>query len=243
MLEQALSRYRDVLNVKLDALGLRLFIDDDFLRMDAFLEENTSADIPAGPNPTFSPKYNRMTPDRCFWMGLETGAGEIVSTIAAKKFDNIYDFGDRWANLRIHYDDDSKPTPPDQMIVDTRFPDGLEGTISITGRGWTRPDFRRLGLIRNLGVLSRSECLNRWLVDWQIGGTTANHLEHGREAKCFAYNAEENIDRHGYYWKPEGFSSTLRLHVLWIRPDEIIELLEDETKRLLASSTQLTAAE
>lgn len=242
MFRQIIADYHDLLTLKLQDLGLRLFIDDDFERMDALLAEHAAEDFPPGPNPTFSPAYNRMTPDRCFWVGIETESGELVSTVAAKKFDMMYDFAERWANLRIHYDDDSKPAPPDQMIVDTRFPDDLEGTISITGRGWTRKDHRRLGLIRDLAVVSRSECLQRWLIDWHIGGTTANHLEHGREVKCFAYDSEQNIDRLGYYWKPEGFATTLHMHVLWISPDEIVALVERETERLSGAAGQVSAA-
>jgi len=242
LIKQLISDYQVSLERKFQGLGLRLILDQDFERMDALLTDHAAADFPPGPNPMFSPKYNRMTPDRCFWLGLETESGEPVSTVAAKKFDMLYDLGSRWASLRMHYDDESKTLPADQMIVDTKFPDGLEGTISITGRGWTRSDYRRRGLIRDLVVMARAECLSRWLIDWHLGGTTAQHLEHGREVSCFAYEAKQNVDYLGYYWKPAGFETTMHFHLLWMGPEEIMALVQREILRLDAGGAKTSAA-
>jgi hypothetical protein len=231
MITQLVAEYRAYLEAKYEPMGIRITEDTDFERMDNLLIEQAGEDMPGGPNPMFSPKYNRMTSDRCFWIGLENESGELISTAAAKKFDFVDDIEGLWRTLRVVYDDDSKPVPPDEFIMDTKFPEGLEGTISITGRGWTRSDYRRRGLVRDLAVLSRAECLSRWLVDWHLGTTTAKHISGGRESSCFAYDPDEGVDYLGFYLKSVGEEKTMHLHLLWINPDQIVKLLSEEIER------------
>jgi hypothetical protein len=241
MLKLLMQDYRSALTQKFEALGLKLVTHDDFDRMDSLLIEQAASDMPGGPNPMFSPKFNRMTPDRCFWLALETENGKLACTVAAKKFDFVDDIESLWQSLRMVYDDDSKPAPADQLIIDTKFPPGLEGTISITGRGWTRSDYRRRGLVRDLVVLARAECLNRWLIDWHLGTTTANHVSGGREASCFAYDPDQNVDRLGFYLKPVGDEKTMHLHLLWMGPDEITRLVKQEITRIGMENGQAAA--
>ncbi|MBT4020741.1 MAG: hypothetical protein HOE62_22515 [Alphaproteobacteria bacterium] len=241
MFKQDLEDYKDVLARKFFANGLTLTVNDDFELMDGLLMEHAAEDFPGGPSPLFSPEFNCMTPDRSFWLGLETEDGQLVTTVAAKKFDFVENVEELWSSLRILYDDDSKPTPADQIIIDTRFPPGLEGTISTTGRGWTRSDYRRRGLVRDLVVLARAECLGRWLIDWHIGTTTAGHIEGGREVSCFAYDPKKNVDRLGIYLKSVGAEKTLHLHMLWMGPDEIAALVKTEVSRLNEEFGQVAA--
>ena len=232
MFNQVLTKYQALLAEKFAQHNLTLKSYSDFDDMDRLLIEQAGSDMPGGPNPMFSPRFNRMSADRSFWLALETPGGELACTVAAKKFNNVTDIEELWHSLRIVYDDDSKPAPADQFIMDTVFPEGLEGTMSITGRGWTRSDFRRRGLVRDLVVLSRAECLSRWLIDWHLGTTTANHISGGREASCFAYDPDTNVDRLGFYLKPIGEKVTMHLHLLWMSPDQIVNLVSEETARL-----------
>ena len=242
MFKQIFADYQLALEDKFSRNGLVLASYSDFDDMDRLLTEQAGTDMPGGPNPMFSPKYNCMTPDRSFWLALETSEGELACTVAAKKFDDVFNVEELWRSLRIVYDDESKPTPPDQFIMDTVFPDGLEGTMSITGRGWTRSDFRRRGLVRDLVVLARAECLSRWLIDWHLGTTTAGHIGGGREVSCFAYDPEKNVDRLGFYLKPVGEKTTMHLHLLWMSPDQIVDLVRNETTKL-TEAANIVAAE
>ena len=234
MFKRDMTTYRKALDRKFSSYGLVLKVNHDFDLMDRLLIEQAAADMPDGPTPMFSPKFNKMTADRSFWLGLEAEDGSLVCTVAAKKFDFVENVEDLWSSMRILYDDESKPAPADQLIMDTKFPPGLEGTISTTGRGWTRSDYRRQGLVRDLVVLARAECLYRWLVDWHIGTTTAGHIGGSREVSCFAYDPEKNVDRLGFYLKPVGCEKTLHLHLLWMGAEEIAVLVRQEINRLNA---------
>jgi len=234
--------YQEILDKKFSNMGLRLNVSNDFEEMDALLQKHSNPGMPSKPNPMFSPKYNRMTSDRSFWFGLVDNDNEVVCTMAAKKFDHVEDLGAMWRELRTFYDDETKPVPADRIIVDTKFPVELEGTLSITGRGWTHPNYRRRGLVRDLAVLARSECLSRWLVDWHLGTTTAKHISAGREVSCFGYDPVNNVDRLGFYIKHVGEEATVHLHLLWMGPDEISTLAKQEVKRLRAE-VNLVAAE
>jgi hypothetical protein len=64
----------------------------------------------------------------------------------------------------------------------------------------------------------------------------------GREVSCFAYDPERNVDPLGFYLKPVGEDVTMHLHLLWMSPEDIGQLVNQETERLRTELGGVVAA-
>ncbi|MBT5264057.1 MAG: hypothetical protein HOL85_04445 [Rhodospirillaceae bacterium] len=233
-----LERYIEALEIRFDSIGLTLRRRHDFFEMDALMQtERVSQDFPFI-NPMFSPNWNDLDPvdNRSFWLSLETQGGFSVATVAAKYWPQMSEVPKTLGDLRLHYDSPLIEPPADRIIVDTEVPEGLQGRVSITGRGWVDRDWRGHRFSRLIVVLARAICLNDWLVDWHLGTTAQAYIQQGYDKSHWAYN-EDGVDRFGFYWKPTGLvgntAKTQHQHLMWMPPAEIRELVTEETERVL----------
>lgn len=140
-----------------------LTIDTDMSAWADFLSE-----APANPlvNPTFDPRFSRLSPDNSFWLDIRFGS-QTVATSTARLFVTD-DYLSLKRSMKLWYD---KPTEELAIAEDVDMP-VLDGRIGHEGGLWVHPDHRKRGLSVILPHLNRALCFREWSIDWQTGATS-----------------------------------------------------------------------
>jgi hypothetical protein len=122
----------------------------------------------AGVNPTFDPRYNRLSPGNSFWLDVRAGS-HTVATSAARLFVTD-DFLELVSSTRLWYD---PPRPQDEPLALTPPFDmpTIHGQVGHEGGLWIHPEHRKRGMSVILPHLNRALCLREWGVHWQTGMT------------------------------------------------------------------------
>jgi len=206
---------------RIERLGLRVNIEHDF---DAFATETRRMDgYDEYVSPAFDPRYNDMSAERAFWLRVSEETGRLVACVAAKvfRFESAYD---HIADLSIWYDRDPSLPHADEtieMMADTTRHIG--GTVSMTGRMWTHPRWRKRGLSSYLPLMARTLLLSKYAVDFHFGLLSVELVKKQVWLTRYGFTRVEPCVR----VKPLGSARTLDLWTVWMSQAELIADVDD----------------
>ncbi len=133
-------------------------------------------------NPTFDPRYSKLTPDDSFWLDIRVGS-QTVAMMAARLFVTD-DYLEIKRSGRLWYD----PLRPGDVPLTLTVPPGTPticGNVGHEGGLWVHPVHRKRGLSVVLPHLIRALACRQWDLDWQTGATMRGVGESGLAQRAY----------------------------------------------------------
>lgn len=143
-------------------MGIRLRLRHDFKSLLALTRFETARGNWYRIADYFNPELNDLTPENSYWISGENGAGEIVTTVAARVYYWPGSSLAEEARLMFYAGRDTGQA----CAVTTPAAREVGGVVLCSGAMWVRPDYRRIGLSHLVPRISRAYAAARWPLDW-----------------------------------------------------------------------------
>jgi hypothetical protein len=163
----------------LDDRNYTLIIDVD---MAAWAEIMAGVMSEKSINPTFNPRFNRLSPNNSFWINIRSGSSTIA-TSAARLFITD-DYLELKRSMRLWRD---APSPRELAICVPNQTPHISGRVGHEGGLWVHPEHRKRGLSAVLPHLNRALCLREWEIEWQTGVTMRGIGESGLAERVYGF--------------------------------------------------------
>jgi hypothetical protein len=157
---------QDVVDFSLDWLRERRYATTIDVDMARWADAMGNAPSIALVNPTFDPRWNRLSPDNSFWIDIRLGS-HTIAMIAQRLF-VIDDYLELKRSLRLWYRVPPADRRPLRLTVPADLP-VISGNVGHEGGMWIHPDHRKRGLSTILPHLARALAFRQWQLDWQTG--------------------------------------------------------------------------
>lgn len=178
-------------------------------------------------NPTFDPRFNRLSPDNSFWLDIRAGS-TTIATSAARLF-LTEDYLALKRSTKLWYDPPRSGDQELDIVVPADMP-VIAGRVGHEGGLWVHPKHRMRGLSVILPHLNRALCYRQWQVDWQTGLTTRRIAESGIAELAYGFPHVVQCYEGNFLLtqRPD------RLFVVYMNREELLAGLElDTVARLL----------
>ena len=185
--------------------------------------------------PIFDPRYGGFTAETGFCILGRNDAGEIVATQAARRYDLLdRNFFDIVTSLRLLYPDPAEPFARGERW----YAEGdaataakkVSGTVTFSGAGWFRPDYRGRFPSAILPRISRALAYTRWNTDFTTSMMADGVVKGGFAQKCGYTNVAWHVR------SENAVVGDLRLAFVWMDSGQ---LLSDLRKISSGMSTEI----
>jgi hypothetical protein len=173
-------------------------------------------------NPSFNPRFSRLSPNNSFWLDIRAGS-QTIATSAARHFTT----GDLLQLVRSMklWRETPRPEDGDLTVASPPHMPLICGSVGHEGGLWVHPRHRKLGLSAILPRLTRALCLRQWGTDWLTGVARRGIGECGIAKWSYGYpHVELCFD--GYFPPTRGRE---RLYLCYMNRDELVAGLDPQT--------------
>ena len=208
------ARDRDVL----------LSISHDFDELLATNRRNRDSWMPL--IPTVSPEFTDMTRHQAFWLkGVGSRSGEVVLARAARCYDLPVgrSMHDLLIELGLFYDSPDQARAYEHVIDHCLASKAIGGRFAFSVAGWHHPSVRKLNLSAVAPRAVRAWAFNEWAPSL----FTSLVEDHASEKATRAYRMRNQ--EAGIQWVGGPLDEHLKLTLLWMRPEQLLETLTEFT--------------
>ncbi len=224
----------DFIMQRVAELGLTLVVEQDFARLNAFLDTRGSF-----VNPSFDPRRSKLG-WRDFWVELRNPTGHGIGC-SAERVIETEDFAELVSTGRIWYAEGFKAVGGPDRIELRALPRRLSGRISHSGSTWVDPKWRRQGLAMLLARLTRALSFRNYAIALNTGFVRHSLYVSPVPRESYGYTHVE-LCLDGYFPPQRGPET---LYLCWIDAKEFvasIRALPDHAKHPLSLVRAETAA-
>lgn len=207
----------EVLQQEIAALGLNLFVENDFRKLVNTLKANGASVI----NPTIDPDRHEIGSEN-FWLNVVDPQGRTVATMAARLFEAA-NFTELVTSGKLFDKRGLKSFLGDvdvEVIETSRL---IEGKINYAAGLWVHPAWRKKGLALLLPYLSRSLAIRNFNASHHCCYILRDLASTRLSIKVYGY-AHQELSYKGYYPPVNGYEE---MHLSYADLEESLDRLRN----------------